>query len=101
MFGFALRQQYFHKCVLLLLSHDDGFTKGIILNRPTSYALDMAIRRLRGRLRFCFRIQVDYYDGHFEFTRVWHVVPRDGCFDENSEFIENIHTLHDDVQSAF
>jgi putative transcriptional regulator len=39
-FGFALRQQYFHKCVILLLSHDDGFTKGIILNRPSALTLD-------------------------------------------------------------
>jgi hypothetical protein len=30
-FGFALRQQYFHKCVLLLLEHSATFTKGIIL----------------------------------------------------------------------
>merc|ERR1719162_1037432 len=39
-FGFALRQQYFHKCVMLVLSHDDSFTKGIILNRPSAYELD-------------------------------------------------------------
>ena len=39
-FGFALRQQYFHKCVMLLLHHDEGFTKGIILNRPSAYVLD-------------------------------------------------------------
>ena len=30
-FGFALRQQFFHKCVLLLLQHDEHFTKGIIM----------------------------------------------------------------------
>ena len=40
LFGFALRQQFFHKCVLLLLQHDEGFTKGIILNRPTAIELD-------------------------------------------------------------
>ena len=39
-FGFALRQQYFHKCVMLLLSHDEGFTKGIIINRPSAYMID-------------------------------------------------------------
>ena len=39
-FGFALRQQFFHKCVLLLLQHDDGFTKGIILNRPSALEQD-------------------------------------------------------------
>jgi len=39
-FGFALRQQYFHKCVLLLLEHDAQFTKGIILNRPTALKLE-------------------------------------------------------------
>ena len=39
-FGFALRQQYFHKSVMLLLQHDDGFTKGIILNRPSAYEID-------------------------------------------------------------
>lgn len=39
-FGFALRQQYFHKCVMLLLQHDERFTKGIILNRPSAYELD-------------------------------------------------------------
>jgi len=35
-FGFGLRQQYFHKCVLLLVEHSPRFTKGIILNRPTA-----------------------------------------------------------------
>ena len=39
-FGFALRQQYFHKCVMLLLQHDEGFTKGIILNKPSAYEID-------------------------------------------------------------
>eukprot|EP00747_Dinoflagellata_sp_TGD_P084966 gnl/TRDRNA2_/TRDRNA2_162726_c0_seq2.p1 gnl/TRDRNA2_/TRDRNA2_162726_c0~~gnl/TRDRNA2_/TRDRNA2_162726_c0_seq2.p1 ORF type:complete len:765 (-),score=82.53 gnl/TRDRNA2_/TRDRNA2_162726_c0_seq2:124-2418(-) len=38
--GFALKQQYFHKCVILLLKHDDHGTKGIILNRPTGLQLD-------------------------------------------------------------
>ena len=35
-FGFGLRQQYFHKAVMLVLDHDDRFTRGIILNRPSS-----------------------------------------------------------------
>ena len=35
-FTFGLRQQYFHKCVMLVLSHTKDFTKGIIVNRPTS-----------------------------------------------------------------
>lgn len=39
-FGFALQQQYFHKCVILVLSHEQRFTKGIILNRPTALQLD-------------------------------------------------------------
>ena len=39
-YGFGLRQQYFHKSVMLVLSHDDRFTKGIIVNRPTSKELD-------------------------------------------------------------
>ncbi|EOD05915.1 hypothetical protein EMIHUDRAFT_453551 [Emiliania huxleyi CCMP1516] len=39
-FGFALRQQYFHKSVMLLLQHDDAFTRGIILNRPSAMELD-------------------------------------------------------------
>ena len=39
-FGFALRQQFFHKSVMLLLQHDDRFTKGIILNRPSALELD-------------------------------------------------------------
>ena len=34
-FGFALRQQYFHKAVILVLEHTPSFTKGIILNRPS------------------------------------------------------------------
>ena len=40
LFGFALRQQFFHKCVLLLLQHDEQFTKGIILNRPSALEID-------------------------------------------------------------
>ena len=39
-FSFALRQQYFHKSVMLLLSHDESFTRGIILNRPSARELD-------------------------------------------------------------
>mmetsp|Transcript_13801 Transcript_13801/g.18889 ORF Transcript_13801/g.18889 Transcript_13801/m.18889 type:complete len:720 (-) Transcript_13801:156-2315(-) len=39
-FGFGLRQQYFHKCVILVLHHvENEFTKGIILNRPTNLIL--------------------------------------------------------------
>lgn len=40
-FGFGLRQQYFHKAVILVLDHDENqFTKGIILNKPTDQFLD-------------------------------------------------------------
>jgi putative transcriptional regulator len=39
-FGFALRQQYFHKSVMLLLQHDPTFTRGIMLNRPSAMELD-------------------------------------------------------------
>ncbi len=38
-YGFGLRQQYFHKAVILVLQHDDKFTKGIILNRPSDLIL--------------------------------------------------------------
>mmetsp|Transcript_4553 Transcript_4553/g.6564 ORF Transcript_4553/g.6564 Transcript_4553/m.6564 type:complete len:697 (+) Transcript_4553:60-2150(+) len=38
-FGFGLRQQYFHKTVILVLDHSATFTKGIILNRPTDLML--------------------------------------------------------------
>mmetsp|Transcript_10800 Transcript_10800/g.23000 ORF Transcript_10800/g.23000 Transcript_10800/m.23000 type:complete len:700 (-) Transcript_10800:2401-4500(-) len=40
-FGFGLRQQYFHKAVILVLDHDEkSFTKGIILNRPSNQMMD-------------------------------------------------------------
>lgn len=35
--GFSLSQQYFHKSVMLVLSHSTDFTRGIILNRPTPF----------------------------------------------------------------
>ena len=39
-YGFGLRQQYFHKAVILVLDHDEAtFTKGIILNRPSDRVL--------------------------------------------------------------
>ena len=38
-FGYGIRQQYFHKCVILVLHHDRNFTKGVILNRPTDLRL--------------------------------------------------------------
>jgi len=39
-FGFGLRQQYFHKTVILVIDHNENqFTKGIILNRPTDMLL--------------------------------------------------------------
>ena len=39
-FGFGLRQQYFHKCVLLLTQYDDAFTRGVIVNRPSRREVD-------------------------------------------------------------
>lgn len=40
-FGFGLRQQYFHKAVILVLDHDEkSFTKGIILNRPSNQMME-------------------------------------------------------------
>lgn len=40
-FGFGLRQQYFHKAVILVLDHDEStFTKGVILNRPSNRVLE-------------------------------------------------------------
>ncbi|KAL7530874.1 hypothetical protein ACHAXR_003723 [Thalassiosira sp. AJA248-18] len=40
-FGFGLRQQYFHKAVILVLDHDENtFTKGVILNRPSDRMMD-------------------------------------------------------------
>jgi putative transcriptional regulator len=39
-YGFGLSQQYFHKSVMLVLSHSDDFTRGIILNRPTPFLDD-------------------------------------------------------------
>jgi putative AlgH/UPF0301 family transcriptional regulator len=38
-YGFGLRQQYFHKVVILVIDHDNRFTKGIILNRPSDLIL--------------------------------------------------------------
>lgn len=38
--GFALKQQYFHKCVVVLVQHDGEFTKGVIVNRPSRRTLD-------------------------------------------------------------
>ena len=38
--GFAVRQQYFHKCIVLLLQHDENFTRGLILNRPSLREVD-------------------------------------------------------------
>lgn len=39
-YGFGLSQQYFHKCVILVLSHGPDFTRGLILNRPTPFTTD-------------------------------------------------------------
>ena len=36
-YGFGLRQQHFHKCVVLILSEDDDCIWGVVLNRPTSF----------------------------------------------------------------
>jgi hypothetical protein len=36
----GLRQQYFYKCVVLVVEHDpNSWTKGIILNRPTDFII--------------------------------------------------------------
>ncbi|KAJ1446833.1 hypothetical protein M885DRAFT_472387 [Pelagophyceae sp. CCMP2097] len=39
-FGFGLRQQYFHKCVIVLTQHGDDFTRGVIVNRPSKREVD-------------------------------------------------------------
>jgi len=41
-FGYGLRQQYFHKSVILVLHHSEEFTKGVILNRPMDLKLSEA-----------------------------------------------------------
>ena len=52
-FGFGLRQQYFHKTVILVLDHSPTFTKGIILNRPTDLTLEDDINQgLKWRVWF-------------------------------------------------
>ena len=51
-YGFALRQQFFHKSVMLLLQHDESFTKGIIINRPSAYELDGRKRRSSSALTY-------------------------------------------------
>jgi len=44
---YALRQQYFHKAVILIVQHDAEGTVGLILNRPTARSLaDVSIRGL-------------------------------------------------------
>jgi len=35
---FCINQQYFHKNVIFLVDHSQGFTKGVILNRPTAFS---------------------------------------------------------------
>jgi hypothetical protein len=52
-FGFGLRQQYFHKTVILVLDHSPTFTKGIILNRPTDLTLEDDINKGL-KWRVCF-----------------------------------------------
>ena len=37
---FGLARQQYHKSVMLLLQHDESFTKGIILNRPSALEID-------------------------------------------------------------
>ena len=53
-FGFGLRQQYFHKAVILVLDHDENtFTKGIILNRPSDRMMEDDVNKgLKWRVWF-------------------------------------------------
>ena len=51
-FGFGLRQQYFHKVVILVLSHEATFTRGIILNRPSESLLTDKENDVRWRVWF-------------------------------------------------
>lgn len=64
-YGFGLRQQYFHKAAILVLHHDDKFTKGIILNRPTDLTLDDDINYgMKWRLWFGGDVQGFNSDSH-------------------------------------
>ena len=60
-FGFGLRQQYFHKSVILVLDHDENtFTKGIILNRPSDRMLEDDVNTgLEWRVWFGGDVQVN------------------------------------------
>ena len=52
-YGFALRQQYFHKAAILVLDHQEAtFTKGIILNRPTDITLPDTLNNIRWKVWF-------------------------------------------------
>jgi hypothetical protein len=57
-FCYGLKQQYFHKSIMLVLEHEENLmTNGILLNRPTS------------------RIITDEYNNSME-CLVWRTCPR-------------------------
>jgi putative AlgH/UPF0301 family transcriptional regulator len=78
---FGLRQQYFHKVVILVLDHDEGesgFTKGIILNRPTDHLVEDEFGE---RWRIWFGGDVQNLDSPMPDIVCIHTLPMDQKFD--------------------
>ena len=73
-FGFGLRQQYFHKAVILVLDHDENtFTKGIILNRPSEKMMSDDVNGKEWRVWFGGDVQVSVVSFmllFFEYSRL-------------------------------
>lgn len=87
-YGFGLRQQYFHKSVMLVLDHDENvFTKGIILNRPTDMLL---VDDVTGKWRIWYGGDVQNLDHPVpEIVCLHSIAKGDSLIDEVSTTIMN------------
>ena len=74
-FGFGLRQQYFHKAVILVLDHDENtFTKGIILNRPSEKMMSDDVNGKEWKVWFGGDVQVSVFSFIPLFFEYWRLI---------------------------
>jgi putative AlgH/UPF0301 family transcriptional regulator len=81
----ACAAQYFHKCVILILSHNEDFTRGVIVNRPTN-------RRTAGGWRIWYGGDVQGLDSAMQEFVCLHKMSSKAVVDVSEPIINGIYT---------
>ena len=85
----GLRQQYFHKCVVLVVEHTPRFTKGIVLNRPVQHTLSTTTTT----------DPVWHFAGDVQGFSWSHPPPSTICLHSNTDWSEYSESIVNDIQN--